>query len=69
MPRFYGRKDAADYLSNQGLKTSPRTLEKLAVKGGGPDYRIYGVRAVYTAEDLDRYADNRLTAPRKSTSA
>ena len=67
--RYRDRREAADYLTEErGLKTSWRTLQKLATVGGGPVYRIFGNRAVYTEPDLDVWADEKLTAPRSSTS-
>ena len=48
--------DAADYL---GL--SPRTLQGLRVKGGGPDYVKIGSRAVrYRLSDLDEFVEDRV---------
>ena len=59
--RFVATTQAAGYL---GL--SPRTLEKLRVRGGGPTYAKFGRRVLYAVEDLDRWAADRLRA---STSA
>jgi len=59
--RFVPTAHAAGYL---GL--SPRTLEKLRVRGGGPTYAKFGRRVVYAVEDLDRWAAERR---RDSTSA
>jgi hypothetical protein len=68
--RFFTRKEAADYLTNErGLRTASSTLQKFATVGGGPEYQRYGKLAVYTQESLDRYVDAKLTAPRSSTSA
>ena len=68
MRTFLDRRQAAEYLTAQGLKTSPKTLQKLATVGGGPLYRIFGNRAVYEPAHLDEYADGKLSAPRHSTS-
>ena len=68
MPRYYDRRDAASYLTERGLKTTFSTLQKLACIGGGPNYRLFGNRAVYTAEDLDAWAETKLSEPRNSTS-
>ena len=66
---FLDRRDAADYLTNQrGLRTSWRTLQKFATVGGGPLYQVFGNRAVYTTENLDKWADGKLSALRSSTS-
>jgi len=65
---FKSRSEAADYLTERGLPITKSTLQKLACTGGGPTYRIWGNRAVYATEDLDSYAEAKLTPPRKSTS-
>lgn len=38
------------------LNLSPRTLEKLRVVGGGPQFRKLGRRVMYTVEELDAWA-------------
>jgi hypothetical protein len=68
MRTFLDRRESADYLTRRGLKTSPKTLQKLATVGGGPLYRIFGNRAVYEPAHLDEYADGKLSKPRRSTS-
>ena len=65
---FLDRREAADYLTARGLRISKNTLQKWATTGGGPAYRRFGLRAVYTREDLDNWANDKLTAPRCSTS-
>jgi hypothetical protein len=65
---YLDRKEAARQLTERGLKTSWRTLQKLACIGGGPRYRLFGNRAVYTDADLDAYAEAKLSPPRYSTS-
>jgi hypothetical protein len=67
-PFYRDRREAADYLTERGYKTSWRTLQKLATVGGGPRYRIFGNRALYTDVDLDDYAESKLSEPRYSTS-
>lgn len=62
--RYRDRRQAAAYLTELGLKTSPKTLGKLATVGGGPRYRLYGNRAIYTDPDLDDWAESKLSAPR-----
>ena len=67
--RFLTRKNAAQYLTEQrGLPTTYSTLQKFACLGGGPIYRIFGNKAVYTEQDLDSFAESKLSAPRRSTS-
>jgi hypothetical protein len=64
---FLDRPEAADYLTARGLRVSKNTLQKLVTAGGGPVYRLFGHRAVYTRADLDAWASDKLTAPRCST--
>jgi predicted DNA-binding transcriptional regulator AlpA len=53
--RLLDEDEAADYL---GL--SPRTLQGLRVKGGGPDYIKLGSRAVrYRLSDLEEFIEDR----------
>lgn len=68
MPDYLTRAEAADYLTAQGLKISKLTLQKMATKGGGPLYQIFGFRSVYTRAYLDAWAEKKLSAPRASTS-
>jgi hypothetical protein len=65
---YRDRREAADYLTERGLKISWRTLQKMATVGGGPRYRVFGNRAIYVDDDLDAWADDRMSAPRHSTS-
>ncbi len=66
--RFKSREEAAQYLTEcRGLPTAKGTLQKWATTGGGPVYRRFGKRAVYLQEDLDAWAEAKLSAPRHST--
>ncbi len=67
-PHYITRAEAAAYLTERGLRTSKNTLQKWAVTGGGPVYRRYGNRAVYTIADLNAWADKRMGPARTSTS-
>lgn len=66
--RYLTRQESASYLSQRGLPVSKNTLQKFATTGGGPEYAIFGNRALYTPESLDQWAQARLTKSRKSTS-
>ena len=66
--KFLSREEAAQYLTERGLRTARGTLQKLVTTGGGPAYRRYGKRAVYLAADLDAWAERKLSAPRLSSS-
>jgi hypothetical protein len=55
------RRDAADYLTEKfGAPISEGTLAKLAVRGGGPPYRMAGHVAIYEQDDLDAFGNARM---------
>jgi hypothetical protein len=59
--QFMRRHAAASYLQNRfGLYTT-ETLAKLAVVGGGPPFQKFGKFPVYRPEDLDAWAEARLS--------
>lgn len=63
------RTEAAAYIREKhGLPISKNTLQKWATTGGGPVYRRFGNRAVYTAADLDAWIEQKLGSPKRSTS-
>jgi hypothetical protein len=63
--KFLDRSEAAQYLTQRGLPVAKTTLQKLVTVGGGPVYRRFGNRAVYRTEDLDSWAQEKLTEPRR----
>jgi hypothetical protein len=65
---YKDRREAADYLTKRGFKTTWSTLQKYGTTGGGPQYQLFGNRAVYLEQDLDSWAESKLSAPRFSTS-
>lgn len=66
---YLRRAAAARYVREAwGLPCSSKWLAKLAVTGGGPVYRKAGRFPIYTAADLDTWAQSRIGAPRRSTS-
>lgn len=67
--RYFRRTAAAQYVRDTwGMPCSTKWLAKLAVVGGGPIYRKAGRFPLYSHEDLDSWAESRLSAPRRSTS-
>jgi hypothetical protein len=68
MPEYLDRGEAASYLTSRGLKTKKGTLQKYATTGGGPPYRRFGNKTIYTPDDLDQWAEEKMSAPRRSTS-
>jgi hypothetical protein len=67
--KFLDRAEAAQYLTERGLRVSKNTLQKWVTVGGGPTYRRFGNRAVYQVNDLDAWASEKLSAPRRTSAA
>jgi hypothetical protein len=68
---FLSRKEAADYLlKNYGSPgaVTAKTLAKLAVIGGGPEFHHFGRKVAYTPHALDDWASSRCSVARRSTS-
>lgn len=66
---FVPRDIAAEYLKARYGHGSPKTLAKLATRGGGPPYEKSGTtRVVYKIEELDAWALRRMSGPKSSTS-
>lgn len=68
MPKYLDRKEAAEYLRAQGIPCTGNSLQKFASTGGGPTYAIFGRKALYTREWLDAWREEKMSAPRRSTS-
>ena len=67
--KFLNRREAAQYMTDRGCKTSWRYLQKQACTGGGPIYQLYNNHlAIYTPENLDKHIEEKLSPPRRSTS-
>lgn len=67
--RLIRRADAAAYLQERyGLRTSTQTLARRAVEGTGPTYRLAGRTPLYSVCDLNDWAAQQISAPRRSTS-
>lgn len=67
-PNFLRRDAAAEYLKNRYGFGSARTLAKLAVVGGGPEYRKASRLVLYEPEALDAWALAKISAPQRSSS-
>ena len=66
--KWLTRKEQVAYLRERhNLPTTVGSLQKAATKGGGPQYRLWGNKAVSTAEWLDEFAEEKLSPPRRST--
>jgi hypothetical protein len=68
-PLYLRRAGAAQYVRERwGAPCSAKWLAKLAVVGGGPQFRRIGRFPVYSRADLDEWIEAKITAPRRSTS-
>jgi hypothetical protein len=66
-PKLVRRPAAAERLAEKGLPTSRHMLAKLAVEGTGPPFHKWGRVVLYPINELDRWAEARLSALRTST--
>lgn len=67
--RPLNRKEASKYLfEKHGIRRTPGTLAKLAVVGGGPQFRKVNRSVIYMAADLDAFARQITSGPVHSTS-
>lgn len=64
---YLRREQAAEYLQSKWGFGAVKTLASMAVRGGGPRFRKLGRFPVYTPEDLDAWAQGRMSAPVSST--
>jgi hypothetical protein len=62
------REAAAEALTAAGFPVSPETLATKASRGGGPRFRKFGPRALYSWDDLLSWARSKLSPPITSTS-
>jgi hypothetical protein len=58
----------AEALTEAGFPTRAKTLATKASSGGGPPFRKFGPRAIYKWGDALKWAQARLSEPRRSTS-
>lgn len=66
---FLNRRAAAKLMQDRGIPIKVCTLAKYASTGGGPAMRKFGRRVLYESQALDEWIDEKLTMPRRSTSA
>jgi hypothetical protein len=62
------RDQTAAALAAAGFPVKSKTLATKASRGGGPPYWLFGPRVLYRWEDALKWAQERLSAPRRSTS-
>jgi hypothetical protein len=69
MSKRMTRREAAKYCTEKlGLPITPGTLMRMASTGDGPPYSMWGNKAIYEEPELERWAESRLSARRRSTS-
>ena len=68
LKKYLRRKQAAEYLQEHYGAYTNDTLAKLACVGGGPRFRKCGAYPLYTPEDLDAWAQSRMSDAVCSTS-
>jgi hypothetical protein len=66
--KLYRRQQAGDYLREKYGVGSTKSLDKMAVVGGGPAIIYNGRIPLYDEAELDRWALSRLSAPVANTS-
>jgi len=57
------RDQVAAALTECGFPVKPKTLATRAYRGDGPPYRLFGARALYKWDDVQAWAQGRLTVP------
>lgn len=67
-PRLRRTEVPAYMIEKHGIPIALATLNKLATTGGGPTMQYAGRIPLYRPEDLDAWADERLSKPVRSTS-
>jgi hypothetical protein len=45
-------REAAEFLTENGFRTAPATLNKLRCIGGGPEFELFGRRPLYSEKSL-----------------
>lgn len=60
---YMTRREVPAFLAKLGYPITHKYLGKLASVGGGPIYRMFGNRALYTPEDVLAWIETRTSAP------
>jgi hypothetical protein len=66
--QFLRPREAAAYMRQRCRYGTPRSLAKWRVTGEGPPFRRSGRLILYDPDDIDSWAEARLTPPLRSTS-
>ena len=67
MDRLYDTSAASKRLSELGIPRTKATLRRLRGAGGGPSYRVFNGKPVYSEADLIAWIEERLSPPRRSS--
>lgn len=67
-PSYLTRREASQYLTDNGYPFATSTLAKLFSLGGGPPARHFGRKPLYAPPDLLAWAEGRTSAPRQNSS-
>ena len=62
------RNETADALNAAGFPIKKGTLATMATRGGGPPHRKWGAVVLYNWGETLKWAQDRLSPPRRSTS-
>ena len=66
-PALLRRVECAKALTGAGFPVSPKTLATMATRGGGPPFHKFGRTVLYRWGEALAWAENRLSAPRRTT--
>jgi hypothetical protein len=67
--RWLRRRQASAHIEEKyNIPCAEATLATMAVRGGGPPYSRVGNTALYAEDNLDEWALEKLSTPRRSTS-
>jgi hypothetical protein len=67
MQKFATTQESSAHLKERGLPISAARLRDLRTTGGGPRFRKFGRFVRYEIEELNAWAEARLSEPRRST--
>lgn len=62
------RRAVTALLAELGIPCASATLATKACRGGGPPFQKFGPRVLYRKSDVLRWAESKLSPPRRSTS-
>lgn len=67
--KFVDRASVSAFLRDQGLPVSKKTLDRMAVNGGGPPFRYFGRKPLYRLSEALAWAESRMTSSVANTSS